>query len=82
MKFQNTYPVSADFSKLKQLVIIIFLIIIITEFRRKLKCINSSSLRRARRCVKTLTLPLRQTLTALYMQNKTDSYDARRLACM
>lgn len=59
-----------------------FFFIIIVDFRRKLKCINSASLRRARRCVKTLTMPLRQTLTGLYMQNKTDSYDARRLACM
>ncbi|XP_078335720.1 uncharacterized protein LOC111134485 isoform X2 [Crassostrea virginica] len=52
------------------------------KFGKKLKCINSSSLQRARLCVKTLTMPLRQTLTGLYVQNKTNSYDARRLACI
>ncbi|XP_061197890.1 uncharacterized protein LOC133206001 [Saccostrea echinata] len=52
------------------------------KFGRKLKCIKSSSLKRAKRCVKSLTMPLRQTLTEMYLQNTTNGHDARRLACI
>ncbi|XP_062602554.1 serine-rich adhesin for platelets-like [Saccostrea cucullata] len=52
------------------------------KFGKKLKCIKSSSLKRAKRCVKSLTMPLRQTLTEMYLQNTTNGHDARRLACI
>ncbi|XP_048776941.1 uncharacterized protein LOC125681072 [Ostrea edulis] len=52
------------------------------KLKRKLKCIKPSSLRRARRCVKSLTKPLRQTLTEMYIQNKTNGHDAQKLACI